>query len=191
MTPPQHVTVVEPHADDAFLSLGSTLERWIAGGVEVELVTVFGDSRRNREAARYAAAIGAHHWALGYRESGCGLLGKRPFVPPMLRGDIHRLVSQIAGDQQTIWPLGLRHPEHRWVAGEAGPAAWRYVETPYQLVRRNAAELNELAAGRPAVNIGDKDPAIWRHVPIFASQSMFFYYNSPDRLASAPEIILS
>lgn len=186
------LVVVEPHADDAFLSVGSTLERLRRDGVAIDLVTVFGNSRRNREAAAYAAAIGADHYALGYAESGCGLTGPEPSSFPVTPAGLRFDVKRIAGSATTLWPLGLRHPEHRLVAEAARLESLpiRYVETPYQLVRRNAELLAELAAGLDRLQDDEKDPAVWRHAPLFKSQSMFFYYNQPERLQLAREVLV-
>lgn len=186
--PPGPVYVVEPHADDAFLSMGGHLEAWGKAGVPATIVTVFsGTRKRGREAAAYAAAVGAEWVGLGLVESDCGLSGpaQAPFTAEHFAG---------LGDQPgatRVWPLGLRHPEHKAVAAARPAGELSYVEIPYQLVRKNGPEVTELLAGRTVVSYLRPPGRKYRHVGLFNDQRLFFRYNPPQALEAAVELVVA
>jgi hypothetical protein len=174
------IVVVEPHADDAFLSLHGHMLRWRKAGVEVRIVTVYGDDRRMDEAAAYAASIGATHCPIGVPEGGMGN-GVRWEAEPLpdlrLRGDV------------LIFPLGVQHPEHRTTAAAAPAGAYRYVEQPYALTTANAEEVAAKAFGRPVLSWLRPNGSKYARARLFRTQAMFFHRNL-DRLRSAPEVVL-
>lgn len=176
------IYVVEPHADDAFLSLGSTIESFVSSGGAVCVVTVFsGTRKRGDEAARYAEAVGASWIGLGATESAG--LGSGDSVDPIVVG--------IGDDRDTrILPLGIQHPEHRAVAAGARDGDWRYVEVPYAWKPMNADEASSLLVGRTTVAWRRPSPSKWRHVPIFKTQAMFFRYNTKAALSIGAEWIV-
>jgi hypothetical protein len=55
----QKITVIEPHADDAFLSCHGHILKWIAQCISVNIVTLERDARRDAEAQEYAATVRA------------------------------------------------------------------------------------------------------------------------------------
>ena len=55
-----HRVVLEPHSDDAFLSLHNTIRNWLKIGDSVTIITVLsGTRKRADDAAKYANAVGA------------------------------------------------------------------------------------------------------------------------------------
>src|SRR4051794_4364484 len=120
------IYVVEPHADDAFLSLGWSIRRWVKEGRTVEVVTVYSAAEgRAREAAMWAKSVGAAWSGLGHeglRVEGIKLPESVPPLPePLLPDAMMRLGAC------RIWPLGLPHPEHRAVAAAAPDGELHYV----------------------------------------------------------------
>lgn len=179
------IVIVEPHADDAYLSLGAHIEQWAATGERVLICTVFSATRhRGDEARAYAQAVGAEWAGLGYTESGVGTGTDQAFefdTPPPIPGD---------PDDRVIFPLGLRHPEHRAVSALAPTGTERYVEVPYQISRDNEPELLALITGRQVT--GWRKPTIrkWRFHHLFKDQGLFMRYNPPSRLAASIEVIV-
>ena len=55
------ITVIEPHADDAFLSAHGHIQQWLKQGHDVRIMTVERDARRLAEGERYAEKVGAKY----------------------------------------------------------------------------------------------------------------------------------
>lgn len=183
------ITVVEPHPDDAFVSLGSTIERWIGEGRDVRIVTVFASPGRAAESAAYARAIGASHVALGVRPAGSALTtGAIPVdLPASVLGD---LLAEPGG--RWVWPVGIQHPEHASVADlgwRVDPGAWGYLDLPYALKTGQAEEVHRLTYCREIVSWVPTGRRKWRYESLYASQSLFFHRNR-DLLARAPEVVV-
>lgn len=176
------IVVVEPHADDAFLSLHGHLWRWRREEEATRIVTVYGNARRMREAAEYAKAVGAEHVAIGVPETGLGNAVEWEAEP------LPDFTDAIEGDT-FVWPLGLKHPEHRAVVALARPGDWHYVEQPYAGVMANEPEVNRLLAGRSIVSWHRPHGRKRNAAAIFRSQSMFMHRNL-DRALGAPEVIV-
>jgi LmbE family N-acetylglucosaminyl deacetylase len=180
------VYIVEPHADDAYLSLGATISKWTAEGTPVVIVTVYSATRqRSVDARKYAAAVGAAWLGLGLTETNVGLGDPTATVTlPLTRNDLPY-------DGLLILPLGIQHPEHRAVAALAAPADLAYLDTPYQLRRKNQPEIAARLAGRAVVRWERPDwRQKFRHHDLFKDQSMFMHRNPPAALAAAVELIV-
>lgn len=172
------IVVVEPHADDAYLSLGAHIERWTGDGEKVAILTVFSGTRKRAvDAETYAQRVGAYWMGLGLVESG----GSEVVDLPVLDLPPYRRI---------IFPLGLHHPEHKAVAAQAPADASFYVETPYQLVQANNDELAALIVGREIVSWRTPPMRKWRHHGVFKDQAQFMRFNPPSALARAPEVIV-
>lgn len=186
------IVVVEPHADDAFLSLGGHLLRWRADEVPTAIVTVYGDDRRLDEARRYAASVGADHIAIGRTEQGGGRAGDE--VERLPRCEITATLGERYGDDlaarcQVIYPAGIGHPEHRAVAALATPRDWRYVEVPYSITTDLAGDTTRAITERRIVSWLRPNARKYAASSIFASQSQFFYFNR-ERLRHAVEVVV-
>ncbi len=197
-----HVVVVEPHADDAFLSLGGHIEGWRKSGVAVTIVTVFSATRKRAvDAERYAVAVGASWVGLGASEdSGPERLAEggratRNLVPRVLaeaRGPLGRGGTPRKG-VQLVGPLGIKHPDHQMVAStlrDLGERAWAYVDQPYASTLVNAEETNALLKGTRVVSWLKPHLRKYRHAPLFKDQAKFFYFNPPTKLAGNIELIV-
>jgi hypothetical protein len=180
------IVVVEPHADDAWLSLGAHIEAWVDEGERVQIVTVYGNARRTGEASHYADSVGAEHVGLGLPESGQGLAGDwTTELPP---GSIP--ASLLDAADRLIGPLGIQHPEHRAVRNallHRDPE--RYLELPYYRKGKNLVELNEVVGSRRVVSMRPRPARANRWSSIFASQSTFWLYNR-EMLTAAVEVIV-
>lgn len=187
------VIVVEPHADDAFLSLGGHLRAWHTMGRRTAIVTVFPQSdRRAKEGKAYAESVGALY-------STCAATADD--TPREIADELAEVLYstyRVLGESATlVGPLGLKHPEHQLVFEAINGWGVRsddftafYVDTPYQTVQRNALELLQKITGRRVLSFYRPPVAKWKAVPIFKSQAKFFYFNSPTSLQRTPEIIV-
>ncbi|MEK0326123.1 MAG: hypothetical protein QQN63_10515 [Nitrosopumilus sp.] len=176
------IVVVEPHPDDAFLSLGWHIEKlWKDDSVII--VTVYADEKREREAGVYADAVGAESVCLGLEESRMSSIGR---ICP-----IELLRAILAGLEwdHIVFPLGLQHPDHQRVAVSRFPGSLRYLDSPYLAKLKMAEALSRKAEGMYLYSICFPPKRKWRHVPIFKSQSKFFHFN-PMADFKIPEIIL-
>lgn len=186
MRPVEHLVIIEPHSDDAWLSLGEHLLFWQRSETHrVTIVTVFGDATRCREAARYAEAVGAEHIALGVPEGGQGLGAEWVTELPT---DVFAGIMRLDGGF-FIGPLGLRHPEHQAVAARLDADAW-YVELPYALTQANGDELRSRACGREIMSMRVRSARANQAAPIFRTQSMF-WRNNRERMVGAMEVVLA
>ena len=172
------LVVIEPHADDAFLSLGGHIIRWRNEGFNVHIITVIPQTpKRAREAAQYAEFAGAS-WEEYKTTSTWGTLWE--------------------GDQQVILPLAMQHPEHiqvREAFEKANPwlwdKVWYYFDIPYSGKQKNSDRTRELSQGMRMVSY--LQPGMLKFkpaVPIFKTQAKFFHFNPPEKLKMIPEIII-
>jgi hypothetical protein len=155
------ITIIEPHADDAFLSLHGHIQSWIKQGHVVTIRTIHGDARRMDEAQRYADAVGCE-W-----ESHVDYLADTPRM--------RTAVLPHAQFDTLVLPLGLKHPDHidaRLHLDTGG--SWYYVDMPYALVQRDNAEVNEQLSGMEVISFMKPHARKWRHLSIFESQKRYF-----------------
>jgi hypothetical protein len=178
------IWVIEPHADDAFLSLHEHLLAWKKGGRDVTIVTIYSNPQRDGEAKAYADSVGAFHASLTITDQSHLGLPPRP-IPPLASWPL-----PISPDDQWVFPLGLQHPDHKQVRGEAPDGAWFYLDTPYQAKLKLQAELMRFVRSRKIVSIRYPSKRKWRSIPIFKSQAKFFHFNPAESLERIPEIIV-
>jgi hypothetical protein len=181
------ILVVEPHADDALLSLGGSLELWRKEGKRTGVLTVYSSTRRRGlEAFRYARAIGAEHFEGGYTEDEGGLEERDVEIPELDLEEISEL-----GWDEAIWPLSICHPEHRAVAINAPAGSLLYVDQPYETIQKNGPELRRRIVGRRVEWWLRPHKRKWRHIPIFKDQARFFYFNNAEKLSRSVEVVVS
>jgi hypothetical protein len=177
---PGPIFVVEPHADDAFLSLGSSIAGWIGAGRAVTVVTVFfPDTERGDEGRAWADRVGAHWIGFGYgrREVKRGL--PRPLLPP----------EAMAPGATRIWPVGFGNAHHELVRECAGPGELHYIDTPYQQVARLADDCRRALRGSTIEWWHTPERAKWEGSACFPSQSgLFTMFDESIRFL--PEILV-
>ncbi|HTS23007.1 MAG TPA: hypothetical protein VMN79_14475 [Casimicrobiaceae bacterium] len=173
--------IVEPHADDAFLSLGHTLCTR-APSEEVAVLTLYvQDARRIDEGGAYAKSIGAKGYF--YAPS-----------PERIAEALESTLRQFAPDL-VLSPFGIQHPDHlaarACVDARGFPRVRYYLDVPYYVRPKNAAAIQAALAqcAYRVVSIGSPQPEKWKALPIFQSQAKFFRLNPPETLR-APEIVL-
>lgn len=168
--------VVEPHADDAFLSLGGHIEEWRKEGREVKILTVFsGTRKRANDAQAYATAVGAAWEGWGYRE-GEPLPRDLPALPV---------------DSQVILPLALTHPEHIAVRERLEQLGdWYYLDQPYGSIQKNGRKASELLLSKQVVSFRHPGIRKYRHIPLFKDQAKFYHFNPADKLTRTFELIV-
>lgn len=177
-----HIVVIEPHPDDAFLSLGWHLEH-IWANHNRTIVSVYANEKRSKEASHYAHAIGASSISMGLEESRMDSGG--PIVPERA---LDKLLSDLPCDH-LVFPIGLQHPDHLRVKAVAWGGSWFYLDTPYQTKQKLQEDLATATSGKNIVSICYPSTRKWRHIPIFQSQSKFFHFN-PMKGLCIPEIIV-
>ena len=177
------IVVVESHPDDAFLSLGWHIEK-IWGDSKITIITVYANPKRGREAKDYAHAVGASSVVLELAET--KMQGEYVQVAiPALDQALEHLNADML-----VFPLGLQHPDHLRVRDAAPPGAYYYLDVPYQCKQKLQSDLLKKTQGKSILSVVYPPKRKWRHYTIFKSQSLFFYYNPPEKLANTPEIIL-
>ena len=188
------IYVVEPHCDDAFLSLGWSIRHWAREGKHVQVVTVYSaDQARARESASWAASVGATWCGLGLEASDdMAVVGALITSATPVRPLPDHLLPENTNDPSAcrIWPLGLQHPEHIAVAAAAPEADLRYLDTPYQLSLLHQEEVRQALDGR-SVEWWLRPPRKkWDAARFFPSQAKLFERHTPDKLEAAAEIVL-
>lgn len=169
--------VVEPHADDAFLSVGSHIERWVKTGNPVRIVTLFPVERGSlRDARDYAALVGAV-WN-GLELPGAG----EPISDAVARA----VRNYCPKGSQWILPLGVAPVEqnphtrdHEDVRARfETPGCWYYVDQPYAIIQKHSERVTEKLKDMRMVSYIKPGANKWkRGVPIFRSQAKFFHFN--------------
>jgi hypothetical protein len=178
--------VVEPHADDAYLSLHNHIKTWVSEGDKVVILTVCsGTRKRKADAQAYADSVKATSIGLGFEEGFGGPILIKQALPVLFEPE----------DVQWYIPLGLQNPDHIAVRQMCDlHLEWQddvayYAEIPYYTKKKNKEEflqaiskmsLNSIEAlsGRKA------DEKYWK---CFKDQSKFFYFNKPEDMARIPE----
>ena len=179
------IVVVEPHSDDAFLSLGWHLES-IWEGLEKVIVTVYCSPVREREARAFAFTVGAEHIAMELEGSKMEKDWDGKIVPGLVN------LLKRTGYTHLIFPMGLQHPDHLAVAATGSLLAgniYRYLDTPYQTKFKLADEVLEKTRGMVINSICYPPKKKWKHIKLFESQSKFFHYNPMEDL-KVPEMVL-
>ena len=174
--------VIEPHVDDAFLSLHQHMKDWVKAGQDVTILTVFSTPQRRLEGVSYAKKVGVGY---DYLRGFTGMGGLNSCEP-----DLSGLQIPSKQGDQVILPLGLQHPDHRAVAALDIKQPWYYVEIPYQSKLKLGAELQERLGGKSIVSMRFASARKWRHVELFKSQAKFYYFNKPNIMHKIPELIV-
>jgi LmbE family N-acetylglucosaminyl deacetylase len=183
--------VIETHADDAYLSLGALMKRWVKAGEAVRLVTVYsGTRKRAADAERWAGAMKLDQW------TGCGLVeddngagAGTVELPEDVATFLQRLCVGL--EHLTYWPLGIGHPEHRGV-GEAAPnCAFRYIDQPYARRTKWAPEVEERTRERIIEELVITHATDYRHHALFKDQARFMFYNKPKDLSGNVQAVLT
>ncbi len=180
-----HILVIEPHPDDAFLSLGWHLEE-LWKDYQRTILTVYANDIRAREAYRYATTIGAQSIVLGLEES---RMDSTPDGPVVREKALDKVLSDLTFDE-IVFPLGIQHPDHLKVSAVGWPGCWRYIDTPYQTKTKNQEELQSRTSTMQVVSLSFPGVRKWRHIPIFKSQAKFFHFNKMATMR-LPEIVLT
>lgn len=183
--------VIEPHADDGFLSLGGHMKEWVRDGYKVLLVTVYGSEKRMNESAAYAEKIGADHHAVGIPESG-SMEVLRPEA--RLRDDRPEIVklSPLLNNSEIYIPVGLQHVEHKEVRRyfSKGRDPFYYLEIPYYVKPSNQSEVGEEIDGMKVDSVFRPHASKWSAYELFKSQAKFFHFNPVRDFYNVPEIVL-
>jgi hypothetical protein len=185
------IFVIEPHADDAFLSLGWSIRMWVRAGRRVEIVTVYSaDEERATEAKAWATSVGAGWRGLGLTE--CGSIRLEQPDGTLTRLPAPHLPDDILDERDAcrIWPLGLRHVEHIAVAGAAADGDLHYIDTPYQFNLFEQPAIRAALVGRVIAWWNSPPKQKWDASHFFESQRLLFDHFRPETLESLPEIVV-
>lgn len=192
----ENIVVIEPHGDDAFLSLHQHMVNWVKEGKRVIIVTVLsGTRKRARDSLAYAESIGATWIGLGYDEltEWRDSIKDAKFIP-----ETGGLMSEELPleDVDVIVPLAIQHEDHidvrAWVERTYPHPIKYYMDIPYYLKAKNEEEVNDKIQGMTTLSIikpkfTKGSEKFWK---CFKDQSKFFWMNPPDTYMNIPEIIL-
>lgn len=178
------IWVIEPHVDDAFLSLHAHIQNWVASGETVGIYTVFSNARRQMEGEQYASKVKAQYASLGCEEGMNGLEGATKVIP------LSKWDTPFRKRDQLVFPIGLQHPDHKTIGDMAPKGCWRYLDVPYVAKQKLGEYVNRSIEGMTIVSIRFASKRKWRHIEIFKSQAKFYYYNPPETMSKIPEIVL-
>lgn len=179
---------VETHADDAFLSMGQHLEDWHKQAEQTGIVTVFsGTRKRGAEAERFANAVGARWWGLGFTEQ------TNPSPDQILKTFYEIVYPWINKQESEIFiNLAVIHPEHKLVREALEiEATALYLDQPYSTTSRNCPKVLELVRGREILSYCHPLGRKYRHTEIFKDQGRFFFYNPKEKLMQSFEMIVT
>jgi hypothetical protein len=198
---PLSILVIEPHSDDAFLSLGGHIESWIKLGHTVSILTVEAVAKRSIEAQLYAETVGAVYVKtlfleeLDLRETATDT-PHDIFKAFEIFFDYYRRHYNVV-----IGPVGIQHPLHimvgtqlRGVLGKYKSKTLQgasYLDTPYHIVQKNGSDVCEALHRHVVVSFLKPNFRKWKHISIFKSQSKFFFNNPPEKLRECVELIVS
>jgi hypothetical protein len=183
------IWVIEPHADDAFLSLGWSIRKWSHEGRHVGIVTVYtSEAYRVKETQLWAEAIGAEWHGLGHDQPASEWFGTTDTVPPLPAPLLP--APMMSPSSCRIWPLGVQHPDHIIVAGSAPAGDLHYVDTPYQVFSFNQGRVREALVGRTIEWWLVPPPEKWTASRFFASQKELFDRFTPEQRELVPELIV-
>lgn len=198
------VLVIEPHVDDAFLSVGWHIEK-IWEETNVDILTVFSDDRRAKEGHTYAHSIPnvVRYETLGLDES-------KMLSEPDPERRIPELTAFLATAQtkyQIVYaPLGLQHPDHIAVSNTVKRSLQRknqrcrpvfYLDQPYASKLKNRQELHERMNIVATRGLGPRVWSLcfpprnkWRKHSMFGSQAKFFHFNQSLFTSKLPEMLV-
>lgn len=184
--------IVEPHADDAFLSMGGIIE----ASANVTIITVYsGTRKRAQDAKAYADAVGAKWIGMGFVESG-SMDGEPTSIDAKI---IFETIKDLSG--AIILPLGVgNHREHEYVTlsfieqiyiinkaheyEQSLPPKYLnlqfYVDMPYAAKMKHQRQLYELTSGKEIVHLMRPSQHKWRYIKHFKDQQKFFYFENGD-----------
>ena len=183
-----HKVVLEPHADDSFLSLHNTMKNWTKNGDHVTIVTVYSGTRKRAiDAQNYAASIGASWVGLGFDEGD-------EFTKLEFRDKLNPLYD----DEIAIYiPFGIQNEEHQRVKrafNEDEENIFQYLEIPYYSKPKNREELNsafnDIDYTIVSITPGGGRKGDEKYWKCFKDQSKFFYFNPPESYKNIPEVIV-
>jgi len=179
--------IVEPHADDAFLSLGGLIETWVKRGDAVTIMTVYsGDAGRREDAQAYAKAVGAAWYGVGL--TGTNNARENGAAPCVFSPDNRSVILKMLAESIVMLPFGIGgHPEHIAVRDyfhEAcgGAHTFFYTEQPYSSKLKNQEELTQRLQGKTIFYVHRPGARKYRHVKLFKHQAKFFHFNPAEEL---------
>lgn len=180
------ILIVEPHCDDAYLSLGWHIERVWKDWDRI-ILTVYSTEKRSREARTYANRVGATPITMDLPETKMMAKVSKEYLSETIP-ELIDTVGQIGADL-IVYPLGLQHPDHIRVANSRPSNCLRYVDMPYASKMKLGEEVYNRSVGMTVESIYFPPKTKYRHSSIFATQAKFFHFN-PIQDWKLPEIVL-
>lgn len=188
-----HYLVVEPHADDAFLSMGGHIEKWVKNRDKVTIATIYsGTRKRGDDALNYAHEVGADWMGLGIAEGKTRL--EDPNALKKACRDLRIAVQRVEKFDRIILPLGIGHAEHAAVRseieGDWWPDMWYYFDQPYTAISTHLEDVLSRSRGMVIESYLKPHLRKYRHIPLFKDQAKFFHFNPAESLVKTFEMIV-
>ena len=188
--------VIEPHADDAFLSLHGHIQGWVKSGRQVTIVTVLGAGKRDKEAEAYALHVGASWEGFGLSEGGSSTDAPSPDLVAAVRKAARRLASRLDGSEDTlVLPISIRHTEHlmvrdAFVAVAPTTPTQYYLDQPYSSIMKNGPAVQAQLRGTTIASYLKPNARKYGCVRFFKSQGKFWFYNPPESMKGNIEMVV-
>jgi hypothetical protein len=179
----KHRFIIEPHVDDAYLSLHQHIVDWVLMGDEVTIASVFSGTRnRTQDAIEYTTALGIHWVGYGYDEA-VSLI--EPFKQPFV---FHSYDGLPRTSYLLYAPCGIEHPVHtrvnNWILAD-----FHYLDIPYAYKDRNRQLRRQLLSGH-IISTKRARTSKGHYWKCFPDQLSFFGRNSPSTYLDNPEVVL-
>lgn len=207
------VVVVEPHADDAFLSLGWHIEHWRKHGLDVTILTMFATDRRSMETKEWADRLGCKHATIFLEEKEHVILPRKEYLDnefefrkltDKLAFRLHELpFLRLTKPSIILLPVGIKHREHKATRSLWDAFRWKlrarvpepklyflqYADIPYYLTQTNHEAMYQRIERLRVASLVMPHARKMRFSSIFKSQSLFFRFNE-EKVKRMPELIL-
>ena len=153
------IYVIEPHCDDAFLSLHEYIKTF-----KPSIVSVFGDKKRYKESEKYSAVMGVPHYIVRDEEG------------------LKKFLKKLDPDLDVVLvPVAIEHKEHqlvrRIVEKNFCGYMYYYVDQPYGMKVKNSKTLWRMLIMKKLEWFSRPNARKWQYSKIYKSQAKLFYYN--------------
>jgi LmbE family N-acetylglucosaminyl deacetylase len=164
------IYIIEPHPDDAFMSLHAHITTLWANQPKT-IVTVTGIEERTKEAQSYARSVGCKHVTLGFADGDWLDVDN---IPPFESWGL-----QLEECDSLVFPLGIRHPDHKKIAAMTLKGSFSYLDAYYA-----QGEMNDELCNK--INRATVISALWAneskryYLSRFPSQAIRFMLAQPN-----------
>lgn len=181
--------MIEPHADDVFLSMGGHIEQKFKNQKNSILTVFSGTRKRSNDAYLYASRTNCEWSGLGYDET-------QPYDLGVLdHGWIDTMLDMLVSSSKNVYlPLCITHPQHfevREMFEKRYPDLKfkYYLDQPYSNKLKNSEIVTYAISNMRCISYLKPRSTKYRHIDCFKDQQKFFHFNNAESLSSSIEMI--